>query len=212
MTHTINSHFDGHVTSDEMHIIDRYSEMQTRIWINWARHDITQEVAQAFLQSVCDHIMYVRIAGRELRVDEHQLRWHDHTKLGVEEFPYYARQFHGDKADPNGFAEAWLHHIHHGEHHWQHWIFPDGFTPKGSTVENGVLRMDEKWLREMVADWMGASMAYTGSWDMTDWLKSNLPKIKLHSASWPTLKGILRDSNQGYHNVLNELQVNGLIP
>lgn len=209
----INQHFDGCVTDNEIFIADSFSGMHTVIGINFAWHGITTEIAQTFLQSVCDHIMYVRQAGAIVGVDEHQLRWHDHTKLGVEEFPAYARQFHGDKkAGQDLFAEAWLHHLHHNEHHWQHWIFPDGFTPKGSTVENGVCWMEEKWLKEMVADWMGASMAYTGTWEMHKWLGENLPKIKLHSASWPTLKGILRDLPHGYHNVLNELQVNGLIP
>lgn len=186
--------------------------MQTYIGINLAWHSITKDVAEAFLQSVCDHIMHVRTAGEMVGVDKHQLRWHDGTKLGVEEFPAYARQFHGDKGDPTGFAESWLHHIHHNEHHWQHWIFPDGFTPKGSTVEDGVCWMEERWIKEMVADWMGASMAYTGSWDMSDWLKANLPKVRLHSASWPTLKGVLRNLEHGYHNIMNELHVNGLIP
>ena len=33
--------------------------------------------------------------------------------------------------------------------------------------------MPETYIREMIADWMGASKAYTGSWDMGEWLTSN---------------------------------------
>lgn len=44
----------------------------------------------------------------------------------------------------------------------------------------GPLPMPEKYVREMVADWMGASRAYTGSWDMRSWLDKNLPKMRLH--------------------------------
>lgn len=208
----INAHFDGEISENEMRVVDNHAESETWIGINFADHGITTDVAAAYLQSLCDHIMNVRLAGSMVGVSGHQLRWHDSTKFGVEEFPYYARNFHGDKGYIDGFARAWLHHIHCNEHHWQHWIFPDGFAPKGSTVENGVVWMDECWVKEMVADWMGANMTYQGTWDMSDWLTKNLPKIKLHSASWPTLKGILRDSDHGYHNILKELQVNGLVP
>jgi len=99
-----------------------------------------------------------------------------------------------------------------GPHHWQHWIFADGFSPKGSSVESGVMEMPAIYVREMVADWMGASRVYTGSWDMTAWLATNLPKVRLHSRAWVTLKGILGEESVGYQSVLDELQGKGLIP
>lgn len=208
----INFHFDGEVTSDAIHIVDRYAERETRLGFDYIFYGITPEIAESYLRSLCDHVMNVRTAGHMLGLNVWQSKEHDSTKFGLEEFPRYARNFHGDKADPDGFARAWLHHIHHNEHHWQHWIFPDGYTPKGSIVENGVVEMIDMWVLEMVADWMGASKVYTGSWDMSDWLGVNLPKIRLHSESWVMLKAVLRESPYGYHNILNELQVNGLIP
>ena len=48
-------------------------------------------------------------------------------------------------------------------------------------------------LQELNADWMGASMTYTGSWVMTDWLGLNLPKIKIHPETVAILKEILSD-------------------
>lgn len=49
------------------------------------------------------------------------------------------------------FQHAWLHHIHHNPHHWQHWILQqdDGrqfvlLPPKGAIIN------------EMIADWIGA--------------------------------------------------------
>lgn len=39
------------------------------------------------------------------------------------------------------------------------------------------LEMPRKYAREMVADWMGASRGYTGSWDMEKWLDKNWPRI-----------------------------------
>lgn len=142
---------------------------------------IDRDCANAYLVSLHKHIEAVQEAGRKIGVNETQLIDHDRSKFSIEEFPYYARQFHGDKGDPDGFAGAWLHHIHNNPHHWQHYMFPDGFTPKGSNVENGVVEMPYHFALEMIADWMGASYAYTGSWDMTDWLWKNIPKIILHS-------------------------------
>lgn len=40
--------------------------------------------------------------------------------------------------------------------------------------------MPETYVREMVADWMGASRLYTGDWNISDWLAENLPRMKLH--------------------------------
>lgn len=148
---------------------------------DWASYGITEEIAAAYLDSLNRHIAAVREAGLKLDVPLEQLNIHDQSKFSLDEFPFYARNFFGDKGDPDGWAKAWLHHIHAGPHHWNHWLFADGFTPKGSTVEGGAVPMPHKYIREMVADWMGAGFAYTGSWDMTKWLTENLPRIRLHS-------------------------------
>lgn len=134
-----------------------------------------------FDESLHRHICYVQQAGEKIGVPADQLEIHDLSKFTIQEFPHYARSFHGDKADPDGFAGAWLHHIHNNPHHWQFWMFPDCFVPRGSKVENGVVYMPPNYALEMIADWMGASYAYTGSWDMTDWLWKNIPRIVLHS-------------------------------
>ena len=137
-------------------------------------------VAMAFSDSLSEHIAYVRKAGKVIGVPQNQLEIHDASKWTEAEFPGYARHFN-DGGAPDEFAKAWLHHIHHNPHHWQHWIYPDGFTPKGSNVENGVVKMPDNYALEMIADWMGASRAYTGSWDMGDWLYKNMPLIRVHS-------------------------------
>jgi hypothetical protein len=76
---------------------------------------------------------------------------------------------------------AWLHHLHHNPHHWQHWIFPDGYNPPGAKMENGVMRMPERYALEMIADWHGAGRVYQNSWDISDWLSDNMPRILVHS-------------------------------
>lgn len=137
--------------------------------------DMKQEIKD-FFESLHLHKKYVMEAGLIIGgIPEWRLFNHDASKFTAEEYPYYAQQFHGDKGDPPGFAKAWLHHIHHNDHHWNHWLFADGYRPPGSDIgANGTLPMPKICIREMVADWMGASYAYTGSWDMSEWLDDNL--------------------------------------
>ena len=160
--------------------------------------NVSQEVINVFDESLRLHIQSVQNAGRILGVPEEQLLRHDLSKWSNEEFHAYAQHFHGGGC-PNEFAIAWLHHIHYNEHHWQHWIFPDGYSPKDSNVENGVIEMPEHFALEMIADWMGASYAYTQSWDMTDWLVKNIPRIRLHSKTQEYVYHIL--GGQGYFNM-----------
>jgi hypothetical protein len=77
------------------------------------------------------------------------------------------------------------------DHHWQFHIFSNGYDKEGYATEDGCLPMPEVCIREMVADWMGSSYAYTGTWDMAGWLKENLPNIKLHSESRIILMEVL---------------------
>lgn len=171
---------------------------------------LNQDILDAHMASLDEHVAYVQEACRMLGgLAEHQIMAHDLSKYTLAEFPHYARQFKGPANDPDGFAYAWMNHIHHNPHHWQHWIFPDGHTPKGSNVQNGVMQMPSNYVVEMVADWMGASKAYTGSWDMSDWLFKNLPKIKLHSQTHVLLENILSGPPCDYSLVFAELRANG---
>lgn len=142
--------------------------------------DVAPNVAAAFAETLHEHIAYVREAGEMLGVDKTQLLFHDESKWSVFEFSAYANHFKGGGV-PDAFAKAWLHHLQNNPHHWQHWIFPDGFTPKGSNVENGVIEMPKNFALEMIADWMGANKTYAKSWDMAEWLQNNFSKVKLHS-------------------------------
>lgn len=47
---------------------------------------------------------------------------------------------------------------------------------------DGVMEMPKAYAAEMVADWLGSSYVYTGSWDMEEWLNKNFysGKIILH--------------------------------
>ncbi len=153
-----------------------------------------------FFESLHLHKKYVMEAGLIVGgIPEERLFNHDASKFTEAEYPHYARQFHGDKDDPAGFARAWLNHIHLNDHHWNHWLFADGYSATNSGIDsNGALPMPEVCVREMVADWMGASKAYTDSWDMTDWLQVNLDlidlsasRIKIHAETVEILISVL---------------------
>ena len=155
----------------------------------------------AYLYSLVNHIRYVQEAGLRLGLSETQLQAHDASKFSDDEFLAAVERFHGGDPNPDRYARAWLHHIHHNPHHWQHWMFPDNFVPRGSSVENGIVEMPYEYALEMVADWMGSSMAYTGSWDMADWLHKNMPRISLHSATAALIRETL-DMHGGYADVV----------
>ena len=156
-------------------------------------HCVNPTAASTYLDSLAKHIRYVREAGQMLGVSPHLLKWHDQSKFTLTEFPAAVERFHAGDPNPDRYAAAWLHHIHYNPHHWQHWMFPDSFTPKGSEVEAGVMEMPRKYFLEMVADWMGSSMAYTGSLDMTKWLTENMGRIRLHSRTAYLVRELLLD-------------------
>lgn len=75
-------------------------------------------------------------------------------------------------------------------------MFPDKFNLPGSNLENGVAPMPNRYALEMIADWHGASYTYTGSWDCSDWLFENMPRITVHSETAAYLREQL--TNLGY--------------
>ena len=137
------------------------------------------EAADKHYESLKLHVRSVIEFGLKMGIPEAQILRHDESKLLLCEFLPYARNFHGT-GDPDGYAAAWLHHIHHNPHHWNHWIFADGHTPKNSNVVNGIVPMPPVYAREMIADWHGAEMTYGGTWDISNWLHKNMPRIRVH--------------------------------
>lgn len=157
------------------------------------------EEGAAYLNSLDKHIHFVREAGAKLGVPNDLLLRHDATKSSVYELSAYVKNFQGG-GDPVGFPFAWLHHIHHNPHHWQHWLFGDRWARAGSDIVDGALPMPEVFAKEMVADWMGSSMAYTGAWDMSAWLTKNIPRIRLHPKTATFVGKVLSDL--GYKSIV----------
>ena len=143
------------------------------------------------------HIECVQKAGFRLGVPDKQLRDHDLSKWSEEEFPGYALKFLGN--DDSLFAAAWHHHFRNNPHHWQYWMFPDEFKMTGT--ENGCLPMPMNYALEMVADWCGASVVYTGLEDMSDWLARNWRKVRMHSETREYVREVL--DSLGYADIVN---------
>lgn len=146
---------------------------------------------EQYSESLTRHISAVQEFGLRIGLSARHLALHDTSKWSEEEFEPYARHFYGEGCDPDWMARAWLHHIHHNPHHWNHWIYSGGWVPKGADCENGALPMPYMYLQEMIADWHGASFAYTGSWDIQKWLFENMPRITLHSKTAQQAREIL---------------------
>lgn len=72
------------------------------------------------------------------------------------------------------FDYAWLHHQKRNKHHWQYWVL---LLDAGKIQ---VLKMPEKYVHEMIADWRGAGKAITGEDNILTWYHGNRDKMILH--------------------------------
>lgn len=119
------------------------------------------------------HKWFVFLAGIRIGAPFWRLITHDLSKLSLSEYKYYQKQFFG--GGDKRFAQAWLHHQNHNDHHWEYWI-PRSRKGQPMKMSNGALL-------EMVADWLGASRSYEGFWPKVDswpWWEKNMDKIMLN--------------------------------
>ena len=127
------------------------------------------------------HKWFVFQAGLKTKAPLWRLVIHDWSKFTFAEAPYYARQCYGDKGDFIGFMRALNHHLKSNPHHWEYWVIVSGH---GDYPDGAALPMPERFIREMVADWMGATRTHTGSWpkSLNEWVwwQNNFEKINLH--------------------------------
>lgn len=129
-----------------------------------------------YLKNLLKHKWFVFVAGRRVGVSLIQLIMHDASKFSRAEWGPYVARFGSGRAgslDHSKEADAWRaafkHHWQNNPHHWEYWV-----------REIGPVFMPEEYVREMVADWMGAGRAYTGRWEVKEWYEQNKERIKLH--------------------------------
>ncbi len=145
------------------------------------------------------HKWFVLRAGLRVGAPLWNLIIHDWSKFTPAELPHYGRQFFGDGADPDGFGRCWLHHQNFHPHHWEYWIPRTGHYAGGFAAGQPV-RMPEAYLREMVADWLGANRGYEGQWptslDGWEWFSNKFDGLDLHP-----------DTRQGVLDILGEIGI-----
>ena len=146
-----------------------------------------------YISTLIDHVSYVIEYGNKIGVNEYQLSIHDLSKLSYAELPYYIKRFTYDTITEDiklEFDYAWHHHVIKNPHHHEHWVISPTY----------IIPMPYNYILEMVADWHGANMAYQKSWNSTEWLKKNLPRMKLHSMTKSQLIDILHQCGYSFIN------------
>jgi len=124
---------------------------------------------------------------------------HDLSKFRPSEFIPYARFFYGipnKRRDNTGYYKptntgdlafdfAWLLHQKRNQHHWQWWMLPED--------DGGIklLEMPDRYILEMVCDWIGAGRAQNNPTSTKDWYLANRSKMQMHVNTIDKLENLL---------------------
>jgi hypothetical protein len=154
-----------------------------------------------YAKHLLHHKWEVAKAGRHLGVSWWRCIFHDWTKLFWDEWNPYVAYFYGIKYHPDSkvmqnrqyaFDTAWNKHQKRNKHHWQYWLL---------TEDSGrVIPLEMPWedVKEMVADWIGASKA-SGDSHIFSWYHKNQSKMLIHINTQHTVELILfRLREEGY--------------
>lgn len=143
-----------------------------------------------YFKRVIRHKYYVYLACRMMGLSVWTGLIHDLSKFSRREWGPYVRQLYNPDGslkqgirDKTGaynpalqsseFQLAWINH-QRNPHHWQAWV---------SLGDKGYLSpvpMPERYVREMVADWIGAAWAYPGKATPVRWYEKSKDKMILH--------------------------------
>lgn len=119
---------------------------------------------------------------------------HDWQKFLPYCFLAYAGFFNIDKVTyQEQFNKAWLKHIHNSPHHWQYWQLKED----SGLIQN--IEMPEKYWKEMICDWYGASIATGNGGRVIEWYNSNKEKIQLHPSTRRKVEGHLNLNKEKYN-------------
>ena len=161
-----------------------------------------------YLRYLLTHKYWVFYAGLKLNVSIWRLLIHDWSKFLPSEWFAYANYFYGNhrkfselpsglKHDypfelcqeywKNKFDFSWNLHQKRNKHHFQFWLLTND---SGSTV---ALKMPEKYVREMIADWAGAGRAITGKWEAWDYYQKNRGNTLLHPETRELFESLLKN-------------------
>lgn len=134
-----------------------------------------------YFKKLLKHKFFVLYYGiRYTKAPVWNLIVHDWSKFLPYEYKRYKAYFTSEKTQEvvKEFDYGWLSHQNNNKHHWEYWITRSGHAASDRSIDEYYpLDIPEKYIREMIADWMAASRIYTGkipkmdgSWD---WFEKN---------------------------------------
>lgn len=111
------------------------------------------------LKTVLIHKYWVFYYCRKLGIPWQGIT-HDMSKFSWTEFSESVKYYQGGTKSPipvikekNGYSKAWQHHKGRNPHHYEYWT--DNYDSGTTYIE-----IPEKYVLEMVADWMAAGRTY----------------------------------------------------
>jgi hypothetical protein len=126
---------------------------------------------------------------------------HDWSKFIPSEFFPYANRFYY----PNGlqrknsqslsekqillFDKAWWHHQKNNKHHWNYWVIV-----KDSGGLNSI-PIPKLYIKEMIADWIGAGLSINGKLDIKPWYYQNRKNMIIEKNTLYKIEEIIRNIN-----------------
>lgn len=116
---------------------------------------------------------------------------HDMSKFLPSEWIPYKECFYDETGkkrylETEEFINAWFLHQKRNKHHWQYWLLT---LDKGNVQ---AVKMPERYMVEMVADWIGAGIAITGEMEVWEWYKANRNNMTLHPETRNDVEMLLR--------------------
>lgn len=126
----------------------------------------------------------------DLNTRWHVTMAHDSSKTDLEEYDAYDKYFYGRNRSYSvvqNFNRAWLHHIHHNPHHWQHWILINDDPKNGDTC----LEMPHNYVIEMICDWWAFSWQKGNLYEIFNWYNEHKDYIKFHNNTRKLVESIL---------------------
>lgn len=152
---------------------------------------------------VIKHKWFVLIASFKLKSSLWLALKHDMDKFYPSIFIPYAKTFYdsyGRKQFKKSykFNQAWRKHASTNPHHWEYWeirllhdilMHPSDMYSYKEVVSSSYMKIPEKYVFEMVADWMGAGRAKHGKWEVLSWYIDNSEKMFFH----PKTRSLIED-------------------
>ena len=126
------------------------------------------------------------------RQAERHIKYHDDTKWTPSEWNAYDVYFYGGNRSAKvveDFNYAWLHHIHHQPHHWQHWIlFEDDPEYR---VPYRTLEIPKEYVIEMICDWWSFSWTKGDLTEIFSWYDDHKKTMILHPKTRKLVEDII---------------------